>query len=46
MVGIMTYDLVLWLHVPASIIPAAIAFAANLYLGYVYWDKYKAIFVK
>jgi uncharacterized membrane protein YphA (DoxX/SURF4 family) len=45
-VGIMTYDLMLWMHVPASIIPASVVFLANIYLGYVYWDKYKAIFEK
>jgi uncharacterized membrane protein YphA (DoxX/SURF4 family) len=45
-VGIMTYDLSLWMHVPASIIPAGFAFLAVIYLGHVYWDKYKAVFEK
>jgi uncharacterized membrane protein len=43
-VGIMTYDLVLWSHVPSSLIPAWFLLIANIYLGYVYWDKYKQLF--
>jgi hypothetical protein len=45
-VGIMIYDLVLWRHVPASLIPAFVVLFATIYLGYVYWDKYKAVFEK
>lgn len=44
-VGVMLYDLVLWTHVPAALIPAYLLLAFNLYLGYVYWDKYKQLFV-
>lgn len=45
-VGIMVYDLVLWSHVPLSLIPAYFLLLANIYLGYVYWDKYKQLFTK
>jgi hypothetical protein len=45
-VGIMVYDLVLWRHVPASLVPAWFVLFANIYLGYVYWDKYKQLFTK
>lgn len=45
-VAIMTYDLALWTHVPSSLVPAGFMFVANVYLGYVYWGKYKAIFTK
>lgn len=45
-VGIMVYDLALWLHVPASLIPAVFALLGTAYLGYVHWDRYAAIFAK
>jgi hypothetical protein len=45
-VGIIVYDLMLWMHVPASLIPAWFAVFATAYLGYVYWDKYQPLFTK
>jgi hypothetical protein len=43
-VGVLLYDLALWMHVPSAIIPAAALFLMNLYLGYAYFPKYRAIF--
>lgn len=45
-VGVVLYDLVLWMHVPGAGVFAFLFFFLNAYLGYVYWDKYKAIFTK
>jgi hypothetical protein len=45
-VGVLLYDLVLWSHAPGAIVFAGVFFVLNAYLGYVYWDKYKAIFTK
>lgn len=45
-VGIIVYDLVLWSHMPAAIIPAFFVLIVNVYLGYVYWPKYQAIIEK
>ncbi len=43
-VGIVVYDLMLWTHVPASLIGAGLLLSANIYLGVVYWPKYAPLF--
>ncbi len=43
-VGIVVYDLMLWTHVPASLIGAGLLLCANIYLGFVYWPRYEPLF--